>query len=44
MIKNPKYRRALAALDKRDDLNDMDAEGDPVNLDGLDDEEDNDVV
>lgn len=39
MIKNPKYRRALAALDKRDDLNDIDGEGDPVNLEGLDEED-----
>jgi hypothetical protein len=35
MVKNPKYRRAILALEKRDDFDDLDGDMDPVNLKGL---------
>ena len=35
MVKNPKYRRALITLERREDLGDLDGEMDPVNLKGI---------
>ena len=35
MVKNPRYRRAILALERREDIEDLDGDMDPVNLRGL---------